>query len=417
MRIFDRIKKSFNDISNISVNEEKIFDTQDKTMTVQFLYPELFEKCQKIYALITEYECQLSGKDGINFYKRLYKDTGDKMYLDLLEEAKHSLFIKSTVIKELIACGREKYKLSKEDFFDCLKKSYKIIAFDEDFSSDFCFDFLKNEIESYYFYDQIKHVDLSLILKKLLFNNYQEIFDEAIHLCKNNICPYCGKKQEIVSSRSKKCSECQNKIYIKKIFGERMFFTKLVFDEIEQKLKEYEAKLDFCNMLKYAGFSEEQIEKHIMSGSRINEFVWRELSKLRNRYYEFGQIDLVSRIDFNLAKILIYEKKYKTAIVFLCEAIYADYSPIAFHPQFPYRKVGNQIININTIDTQMYNERHQPFINEAILSLLYSLKDHFQEEEFFNSLQEAFEECTHFYLILKPMEVYNAVVDRMRMQK
>lgn len=387
--------------NNDSLKEEKI------------KYPKLYIQCNDIYKMIINYECQISGKDGVELYERIYEDTGDEEYLKMLEEAKHDLFIKPQVIKDLISTGRDICGLNKELFFAEIKSCFDLIATNKEFSSDFCFGYIKKEIDEHYFYNPIKHVDFKQLINECFAKKNSDKIKKVSEYLKNNKCPYCNELQETELIRSKKCSSCGEKIYVLKILDNKFYLNEEDYCFFKDEQEKNKAKIDFCYMILQCGVSEEDLEKYLNDGNvnRVNDFAWRKLSECRNHYFENGQIDMLSKINQNMAKILIYEKKYRTAIRFICESVYEDASPIVFHPGHPYKEINGQIQNVHKDDTRIFNERYKPYINEYSLKILSSLRPHFTDEEFKEEIIKSFEECSHFYLEKTPKAIFEEVAD------
>lgn len=403
MGLFSKIKKALINLPEFDSDKNSNFQVKTDMQT-NIKYPQLYNQCNNIYQMIINYECQLSGKDGIELYKKLYEQTKDDEYLKMLEEAKRKLFIKPQVIKDLISTGRDVCGLSKELFYDEIKTYFVLIATNKEFTPDFCFEYLNKEIEEHYFYNPIKHIDFNNVINECFINKNSEKIKKAAEYCKENKCPYCGEIQESELVRSKKCCNCGKKIYVLKILDNKLYLNENDYQFFKEEQENNKSKLDFCYMILQCGVSEEELETYLNNGNinRVNDLAWRKLSEYRNRYFEKGQIDMLSKVNLNMAKILIYEGKYKTAIHFICESLYEDGSPICFHPGHPYKEVGGKIQNIHIDDTNVYNDRHKPYFNEYALKLLSSLRDSFNESEFVDEIRMAFEESTHFYLEKAP---------------
>ena len=411
MGLFDKLKKVFSsENSHIPKKDQSVYH-KNKEETYQ--YPLLLQKCSELYSALIKYEYCLCGIDGISFYRQMYEDIKDEMFLEFLEENKHNIFIKPQVIKELISCAKETYQLSKEEFLLALKEIFNIIAINEEYTAEFCYNYLSKELEQFV-YQPAKTVNFSDIFDALLINRFSQEIENGLIDFKENMCPCCREKQSTILTRSKKCEKCGNKIYIVKIADKRIYCIEETQKNIVQVQSDNKQYLDFCYMALYAGCEAEDLEKLLQEGrfANIRDIAWRKLSEKRNNYYSQGQIDLLSRINLNMAKILIAEKKYKTALVFVCEVIYSDYSPIAFHPGFAHHKIDNQIKNVNESDAVRYNETHKPSWNKYAYELLCDIKTKIESEDFNNLLRQSFEECTHFYLSMQPSEIYNEVIKR-----
>ncbi len=416
MGLFSKIKSALTNSTEISSNSNAIF--QEKTdKQADIKYPQLYNQCKNIYNMIINYECQLSGKDGIELYEKLYEDTKDEEYLKMLEEAKHKLFIKPQVIKDLISTGRDVCGLSKEFFYDEIKTYFVLIATNKEFTPAFCFEYLNKEIEEHYFYNPIKHVDFNNVINECFINKNSEKIKKAAEYSKENKCPYCDEIQESELVRNKKCCNCGKKIYVLKILDKKLYLNEKDYQFFKEEQENNKSKLDFCYMILQCGVSEEELETYLNNGNinRVNDLAWRKLSEYRNRYFEKGQIDMLSKVNLNMAKILIYEGKYKTAIHFICESLYEDGSPISFHPGHPYKEVNGKIQNIYKDDTNIFNERHKAYINEYSLKLLSSLKNNFNEVEFQEEIRTAFEESSHFYLEKSPHAMFEEVINALNL--
>ncbi len=410
MGLFDKIKNALIKSTEVISDSKPICQKEDKKTAIK--YPQLYNHCQNIYDSITNYECQISEKRGIELLQKLYEQTRDKEYLHQLEEAKHNLFIKPPIIKELISIGRETYNLSKELFYEELKLYFDLIATNKEFSSSFCFEYLYKEIEEHYFYDPIKHIDFKQVINECFIQKNNEKVKKACDLATNDKCPYCGEKQESELTRSKKCFHCGKKIYVLKICDQKLHLTEKDYQFFKDEQERNKAILDFCYMILQCGVSEVDLETYLINGNiyRVNDFAWKKLSEYRNKYFEVGQIDMLSKINLNMAKILIYEEKYKSAIHFICESIYEDGSFISFHPGHPYKEINGKVQNIYTNDASAFNERHKPYLSEYSLKLLSSLKKYYSESDFKEEIRVAFEESTHFYLEKSPNTIYEEVI-------
>lgn len=405
-------KKIVNSLTGM-LGENLENNNNDTLKAEKIKYPELYTQCNNIYKMIINYECQISGKDGIELYKKLYGSTRDEEYLKMLEEAKYNLFIEPQVIKDLISIGRDSCGLNKELFFEEIRSYFVLIATNKEFSPDFCFEYLKREIDEHYFYNPIKHVDFNQLINECFIKKNSDKIDKILENSKNNKCPYCNEIQDNELTRSKKCFVCGKKICVLKILDNKLYLNEEDYHFFKEEQEKNKVKLDFCYMILQCGVSEEDLEKYLNDGNvnRVNDFAWRKLAEYRNYYFEKGQIDMLSKINQNMAKILIYEKKYRTAIRFICESIYEDASPIVFHPGHPYKEINGQIQNVRKDDTRIFNERHKPYMNEYSLKMLCSLRQYFSDEEFKEEIRKSLEESSHFYLEKTPKAMFEEVVN------
>ena len=412
MGLFDRIKKAFSNANNLKTSQERVLFTSNDNKS--YKYPLLLQRCIELYSALTRYEYCLCGVDGISFDLKMYEKTKDEMFLESLEKNKHNIFIKPQIIKDLISCAKETYQLSKEEFLLALKEIFNIIAVNEEYTAEFCYNYLSKELERFV-YQPTKTVNFSEIFDSFLANKFSQEIENGLIDFEENLCPYCREKQSTILTRSKKCEKCGNKIYIVKISNRKIYCIEAAQEDIVQTQSDIKQYLDFCYMALSAGCKAEDLEKLLLEGkfNDIRDVAWRKLSEKRNDYYSQGQIDLLARINLDMAKILMAEKKYRTALVFVCEVIYCDYSPIAFHPKFPYHKIGNQIKNVNESDAVRYNETHKSSWNKYAFDLLCSIKTQLDGEDFENLLQQSFEECTHFYLSMSPSEIYGKTIEQM----
>lgn len=342
----------FSRISNALFNKSE--DTSRiNAKQVDIKYPQLYAQCNSIYDMIKNYECQISEKEHIEWLEKQYKNTKREEYFEMLEEAKYKLFIKPPIIKDLISLGRDVYDLSKEAFYIVIKSYFDLIATNKDFTPDFCFEYLKKEIDEHYSYYPIKHIDFNQVINECFINKNSEKIEKALERSKNNKCPYCNEVQESELTRSKKCCKCGAKIYVLKVLDKKLYLDEKDYRYFKEEQEKNKSRLDFCYMVLQCGVKEEELETYLKNGNinRINDFAWRKLSEYRNICLDKGQIDMLSRINRNMAKVLIYEKKYKTAIHLICESIYEDGSPIVFHPGHPYKEVDGKVQNVDLDDT------------------------------------------------------------------
>lgn len=429
MGLFSFFEKVSDTINNL-MSETQSADTQqikeigcgEKYTNDDFPYPLLLEKCKNIYLKISNYEMHISGKSGIESLETVYSETNDVECLKLLEEAKHNLFVPPITVKDLISCGRDKYNLTQEDFFIALKEAFNIIANNKEFSPEFCFDYFKKEIESHYFYYPPRRIDFKETMNNLVAKEFADIIKNYSLNSQKVKCPYCDSFQNEEVKRSKKCQNCGKKMFVIKISESKVLVTEENYNKIKETQSDYLDKLDFCYMILSTGYSAEDLESYLNKGNvnRLNDFAWKTLSGKRNEYYEQCQIDMLSKINFDLAKVLIWEGKKQTsiakikeAILFICESLYADISPIAFHPKFTCHKVNGKNVNDNLSDTVLYNDSHPSFINKTYIDTLLDLKDNFTSEEFKLLIFESLEKCTHFYLAMTPQEVYDVLIDNL----
>ena len=143
MKIYNFMKKVFSNDSEIS-NEHKNSDAN-----INCQYPILLDKCSYIYAAMTRYEYCLCGIEGIAFDKEMYEKTKDKMFLESLEKNKHTIFIKPLIIKDLILCAKNSYKLNKLEFLKALEEIFVIVATNSDYTPKFCYYYFSKELERY----------------------------------------------------------------------------------------------------------------------------------------------------------------------------------------------------------------------------------------------------------------------------
>lgn len=414
MRLFSIISTIAKNKSETTSETSPVFSektTQSKQVDIK--YPQLYNQCHNIYKMITNYECQLSDKDGIKLYEELYKNTKDEEFLIMLEKAKHDLFIKPPVIIDLISTGRDVCGLSKELFYNEIRLYFNLIATNKEFTPTFCFEHLNKEIETHFSYNPIKHIDFKGVINKCFLDKNIKKVRKSLVCSKNNNCPYCNGLQENELTRSRKCSKCGKKIYVLKILDKKLYLNENDYHFVKDEQEKNKLKLDFCYMILQCGVSEKDLETYLYNGNldKVNDFAWQKLSDYRNQCFEKGQIDMLSRVNLYMAKILIYEEKYKNAIHFICESIYEDGSTITFHPGHPYKKINEKIQNVHECDAKIFNEQHPAYLNNHSLELLSSLKINFDELEFKEEIKKAFEESSHFYLKKSPNEMYKEVIE------
>lgn len=147
MGLFDKIKKAFSGIDNSTESQKKI--VVNNTDEQQYKYPILFQKYFELYSALSRYEYCLCGIDGISFYREMYEKTRDEMFLESLNENKCKIFVKPAVIKDLIYCAKEIYHLNKNEFLSVSKEFFDKIAVNEEYSSEFCYNYLSKELMHY----------------------------------------------------------------------------------------------------------------------------------------------------------------------------------------------------------------------------------------------------------------------------
>ena len=267
MGLFDKLKKVFaSENSHIPQKYQSVY-YKNKGETYQ--YPLLLQKCSELYFALTKYEYCLCGTDGISFYRKMYEDTKDEMFLEFLEENKHNIFIKSQVIKELISCAKETYQLSKEEFLLALKEIFNIISINEEYTAEFCYNYLSKELERFV-YQPAKTVNFSDIFDALLINRFSKEIEHGLIDFEENMCPYCREKQSTILTRGKKCEKCGNKIYIVKIADKKIYCIEETQKDIVQVRSDNKQYLDFCYMALYAGCKAEDLEKLLQQGKFAN---------------------------------------------------------------------------------------------------------------------------------------------------
>lgn len=399
----------------LDIFKKKVLNTNERELDKDFLregcgngykYILLWEKCVNLYSLLTRYEFCLCGVDSILFDKKMYDNTKDEMFLDSMEKKKHNIFIQKSHIKDLISCAKNEYQLDKDGFVLALQEIFGAIATNREYPAEFCIDYFVKTL-SHIVYDDKDKKDFAKIFDAFLVQKFGREIEDGLRDFKENLCPYCQAKQSTSFQRSQKCEKCGHKIWIVKISSQKIGCVEAVHKKIFEVQSNIKQHLDFFYMALSTGCKVEELEKILLSGdlNDIKNIAWTKLSKKRNEYYSQGQIDLLSKINLGMAKILIAEEKYETALVFICEAIYCDYSPISYHPHFACHQVNHQIKNVDENDTIRYNETHKSMWNESAISLLRDVKKHL-EKDFDVLLRKSFEECTHFYLSMSAEEIY-----------
>ena len=65
---------------------------------------------------------------------------------------------------------------------------------------------------------------------------------------------------------------------------------------------------------------------------------------------------------------------------------------------------------MNKNDTIRYNEIHKSSCNKYALDILRDIKVKLKTDDFESILKQSFEECTHFYLSMSPIEIYSETI-------
>lgn len=413
MGLFNKIKNILDNQQNNIIEKNQLSKHEVvKKEALNVKYTELFSKCQNIYEMIVNYECQMSGKDGIELYSDLYEKTKDTEYLILLDEEKHKLFVKPQIIKNLIEISRDTYGLEKESFYEVIRNYFEIIATNKEFSSEFCFNYLHNEIEKHYVYYPDKYIDFGAVVNECSIKINRDKLNVYSNFCANNECPYCKNNLSNELTRSKKCNSCNNKIYVLKFINTKLYLDEEGYKYFKEEQELNKVRVDLCRMILNCGYRNDELEEFLNKGNinRLSDIAWKKLSEKRNLYFETGQIDLLPNINYCMAKVLAVEEKYEGALLFVCEAIYEEGSPIEFHPGHPYENIGGKIRNKYDIDTTVFNDRHKPRINKTYIELLKTISINFDSSKFSDKIKCALQNSSHFYLKKTPDEMYEEII-------